>query len=140
MKKVLSLILAVLMLLSVTLAFASCEKTDDAFKVGFIFLHDENSTYDKNFIDAAKAACAALGLTEDQMILKVNVPEGAECYDAACELVEAGCDLVFADSFGHEAFMIQAAKEFPDVQFCHATTTLSHLSTRVDTSQVSLQV
>ena len=126
MKKALSLILAVLMLLSVTLAFASCEKTDDAFKVGFIFLHDENSTYDKNFIDAAKAACAALGLTEDQMILKVNVPEGAECYDAACELVEAGCDLVFADSFGHEAFMIQAAKEFPDVQFCHATGTKAH--------------
>ena len=126
MKKALSLILAVLMLLSVTLAFASCEKTDDTFKVGFIFLHDENSTYDKNFIDAAKAACAALGLSEDQMILRVNVPEGAECYDTACELVEAGCDLVFADSFGHEAFMIQAAKEVPDVQFCHATGTKAH--------------
>lgn len=126
MKKTLSLILAVLMLLSVTLAFASCEKTDDAFKVGFIFLHDENSTYDKNFIDAAKAACAALGLSEDQMILKTNIPETAACYDAACELVEAGCDLVFADSFGHEAFMIQAAKENPDVQFCHATGTKAH--------------
>ena len=126
MKKALSLILAVLMLLSVTIAFASCEKTDDAFKVGFIFLHDENSTYDKNFIDAAKAACAALGLSEDQMILKTNIPETAACYDAACELVEAGCDLVFADSFGHEAFMIQAAKENPDVQFCHATGTKAH--------------
>ena len=126
MKKALSLILAVLMLLSVTIAFASCEKTDDTFKVGFIFLHDENSTYDKNFIDAAKAACAALGLSEDQMILKTNIPETAACYDAACELVEAGCDLVFADSFGHEAFMIQAAKENPDVQFCHATGTKAH--------------
>ena len=126
MKKALSLILAVLMLLSVTVAFASCDDAKDDFKVGFIFLHDENSTYDKNFIDAAKAACEALGLTEDQMILKVNIPEGAECYDAACELVEAGCDLVFADSFGHEDFMIQAAKEFPDVQFCHATGTKAH--------------
>ena len=126
MKKALSLILAVLMLLSATLSFASCTESKDTFKVGFIFLHDENSTYDKNFIDAAKAACAALGLTEDQMILKVNIPEGAECYDAACELVEAGCDLVFADSFGHEDFMIQAAKEFPEVQFCHATGTKAH--------------
>ena len=125
MKKALSLILAVLMLASAVFCFASCE-TKEEFKVGFIFLHDENSTYDKNFIDAAKAACAALGLTEDQMILKVNIPEGAECYDAACELVEAGCDLVFADSFGHEDFMIQAAKEFPEVQFCHATGTKAH--------------
>ncbi len=126
MKKALSLILAVLMLLSVTVAFASCGETEDTFKVGFIFLHDENSTYDKNFIDAAKAACSALGLTEDQMILKTNIPETAACYDAACELVEAGCDLVFADSFGHEAFMIQAAKEFPAVQFFHATGTKAH--------------
>ena len=126
MKKVLSLVLAVLMLISTTVAFASCNESKADFKVGFIFLHDENSTYDKNFIDAAKAACASLGLTEDQMILKVNIPEGAECYDAACELVEAGCDLIFADSFGHEDFMIQAAKEFPDVQFCHATGTKAH--------------
>ncbi len=125
MKKALSLILAVLMLLSVTLAFASCE-SDDSFKVGFIFLHDENSTYDKNFIDAAKAACAALGLTSEQIIMKINIPEGPECLDAASELVDDGCDLVFADSFGHEAYMIQAAKEFPDVQFCHATGTKAH--------------
>ena len=126
MKKVLSLILAVLMLVSTTVAFASCGESKADFKVGFIFLHDENSTYDKNFIDAAKAACAALGLTDDQIIMKVNIPEGSECYDAACELVDDGCDLIFADSFGHEDFMIQAAKEFPEVQFCHATGTKAH--------------
>ena len=33
---------------------------------------------------------------------------------------------MFADSFGHEDFMIQAAKEFPDVQFCHSTGTRAH--------------
>ncbi len=32
-------------------------------KVGFIFLHDENSTYDLNFMNGAKEACANLGLT-----------------------------------------------------------------------------
>ena len=95
-------------------------------KVGFIFLHDENSTYDLNFMNAAKEACATLGLTEDQYILRVNIPEGQECYDTACELVDEGCTLIFADSFGHEDFMIQAAKEFPEVQFCHATGTKAH--------------
>ena len=125
----------VAMLLALVMVFALCacgSKTDDAgsadadFKEGFICLHDENSTYDKNFIDAAKAACANLGLSEDQYIIKTGIPEGQECYNAAAELVDAGCSVVFADSFGHEDFMIQAAKEFPDVQFCHATGTRAH--------------
>ena len=95
-------------------------------KVGFIFLHDENSTYDLNFINAANAAVEALGLTEDQVVMRYNVPEGQECYDAAVDLADEGCNIVFADSFGHEDFMIQAAKEFEDVQFCHATGTRAH--------------
>ncbi|MDO4615439.1 MAG: BMP family ABC transporter substrate-binding protein [Lachnospiraceae bacterium] len=95
-------------------------------KVGFIFLHDENSTYDLNFINAANAAAAALGLSSDQVVLKTNVPEGQECYDTAAELADSGCNIIFADSFGHEDFMIQAAEEFPDVQFCHSTGTKAH--------------
>ena len=98
----------------------------EPIKVGFIFLHDENSTYDLNFINGAKQACSELGLTEDQYILRVNVPEGQECYDAAAELVDEGCDIIFADSFGHETYMIQAAQEFPEVQFCHSTGTRAH--------------
>jgi len=95
-------------------------------KLGFIFLHDENSTYDLNFMNGAKEAIAALGLTEDQYMFRTNIPEGQECYDAACELADAGCNIIFADSFGHEDYMIQAAKEFPDVQFCHSTGTKAH--------------
>ncbi len=99
---------------------------DSDFKIGFIFLHDENSTYDLNFINAAKEAQAALGLSDEQVIFKTNVPESNECYEAACDLVDRGCDIVFADSFGHESYMLQAAKEFPEVQFCHATGTMAH--------------
>ncbi len=102
------------------------ESAASDIKVGFIFLHDENSTYDLNFINAAKEACAALGFSEDQFIFRTNIPEGQECYDAAAELADAGCSIVFADSFGHEDYMIQAAKEFPEVQFCHATGTRAH--------------
>ena len=92
-------------------------------KAGFIFLHDENSTYDLNFLNAAKEACEKLGI---EYLIKTNIPEGQECYDAACELADAGCNFVFADSFGHEDYMIEAAKEYPDVQFSHATGTKAH--------------
>ena len=108
---------------SATLTGCGSDSGSSDFKVGFICLHDENSTYDKNFIDAANAACDSLGV---EAVIKTNIPEGQECYDAAAELVDAGCDIIFADSFGHEDFMIQAAKDFPDVQFCHSTGTKAH--------------
>ena len=108
-----------------TAAAEEAVETADALdiKVGFITLHDENSTYDLNFINAAKAACEELGV---DYLIRTNIPEGQECYDAAADLVDAGCGIIFADSFGHEDFMIQAAKEFPEVQFCHSTGTKAH--------------
>ena len=129
MKKFVSMLLALVMVFALCACGSKTEggdKAESKIKVGFICLHDENSTYDKNFIDAAKAACKNAGLSEDQYIIKTNIPEGQECYNAAAELVDAGCNVVFADSFGHEDFMIQAAKEFKDVQFCHATGTKAH--------------
>ena len=127
-KKILSAVLAVILAALCLGVFASCGTANktDSVKIGFIFLHDEKSTYDKNFIDAAKAAQKALGLADSQVIIKTGVPEGAECYEAAADLVDQGCNIVFADSFGHEDWMIQAAKEFPEVQFCHATGTKAH--------------
>ena len=94
-----------------------------ALKVGFIFLHDENSTYDLNFMNAAKEACETRGV---ESVFKTNIPEDQSCYEAAAELADAGCNIVFADSFGHEDYIIQAAKEFPEVQFCHSTGTKAH--------------
>ena len=137
MKKFLAMLLALVMALSLVACGknetppADDEGNKDAdttatVKVGFITLHDENSTYDLNFINAAKEAIANLGLTDADYILKTNVPEGQECYEAAVDMVDKGCNIIFADSFGHEPYMIQAAQEYPDVQFCHSTGTRAH--------------
>ncbi len=143
LKKILSIALAVVMIVSVAAFATSCgntagdnnsettvadNKANDGkeFKVGFIFLHDENSTYDLNFINAVKGAQAATGLTDSQVIMKTNIPEGQECYEACEDLVDQGCSLIFADSFGHETYLIEAAKKYTDVQFCHATGTRAH--------------
>ncbi len=146
MKKIISLMLAFAMIFTL----ASCGENNESlgmsdspieaveltvdyevpedFKVGFICLHDEKSTYDLNFINAVDKIQEALKLTDEQVIIKTQIPEGNECYVAAADLVSQGCDVIFANSFGHEDFMIQAAKEFPDVQFCHATGTKAHTS------------
>ena len=95
-------------------------------KVGLICLHDTNSTYDKNFIDSMEEARAALGLTKEQVLIRTGIGEDNTCYDACAEMVNAGCNVIFADSFGHEDYMIQAARQFPNVQFHHATGTKAH--------------
>ena len=147
-KKALSLILVAAMLCTLAIAFASCDPapadpTDDEkgmsaspldipeltadftvpanFKIGFICLHDESSTYDLNFIKAVERYQTALGLTNEQVIIKRNVPETEECLEAATDLVAQGCNIIFANSFGHEPFIAQAAEANPTVQFCHAT-------------------
>ena len=96
----------------------------DDFKIGMICLHDENSTYDNNFIQALRQVQKDLGLSDDQVIIVNNIGEDSSCYDAAVDLAKnKGCKVIFADSFGHESFMKQAAQEYPEVQFCHATGT-----------------
>ena len=129
--KILSLCLALVMVVG---CFAACggDKTPDTdepaaenIKVALICLHGDSSTYDKNFIDAFKLACENKGLTADDYTIVTDIPEGTACYDQAADLAES-YDLIFADSFGHEPYMIQAAKEFPEVEFCHATGTQAH--------------
>ena len=125
-KKLLAMSLVVVMALSLCVSMTSCEKADDDFKLGVILLHDEASTYDLNFIEAVERAAAELGLREDQVIMRKNIAESNDVYEAAADLVDEGCDVIFADSFGHETYLLKAAKEFTDVEFCHATGTMAH--------------
>ena len=140
-KKILAIFLVVAMVAALAVGLTACKKNDgkkdtkvtsfepiakENIKFGLITLHGEESTYDKNFIDAARDAVKALGLKDEQLIIKSGVAESDACYDAAAELVEKGCNVIFGDSFGHEPFLLKAAKEFPTVRFCHATGTTAH--------------
>lgn len=150
MKRLLAIVLAALMVLSLA-ACSTGSGNDDTkgmsddilprqsissnveipadFKIGMICLHDENSTYDNNFISALKSAASGMGLSDDQVIIVTGIGEDSTCYDTAVDLAKnKGCKVIFADSFGHESFIKQAAKEYPDVQFCHATGTSSKIA------------
>ena len=122
-KKIVALVLVLALAASLAIGLAACNDDTDQLTFGLICLHDENSTYDKNFIDAAHEAANQMNA---KLIVRTGIPEGSECYEAAADLVDQGCDVIFADSFGHEDHMIRAAKEFPEVQFCHATGTKAH--------------
>lgn len=127
MKKVRLVSLLALAAASVA-GLAGCDnaaKDEKAVKVGLICLHDSSSTYDANFINALNEAVKDLGkkVIFEKNCLLTGVNEDTACFDAAKDLVEKGCKVIFADSFGHQDHMLNAAKEFKDVQFCHATGT-----------------
>lgn len=136
MKKIIAALLAVLMLFTLAACGGNGDETPDNpdegkentavqdLKIGVVLLHNETVGYDENFMLAVEAACDNLGIDKGSNLLyKKDIPEDSACYDACVELAEDGCDVIFADSFGHEEFVIKAAKEFPDVQFFHATGT-----------------
>lgn len=125
MKKLFNLFVVVVLSFVSVFCLVSCNKKKDVFKVGLICLHDDSSTYDKNFIDSMYRALAELGLEESQLELVTGIGEDQTCYEKASELAQT-CDIVFADSFGHEDYMIKAAKENKDVWFCHSTGTKAH--------------
>ena len=121
MKKLVSVLMVLCMVLSLTAVASAAPVAKEQIKVGYIMVGDENEGYTQSHADAMKVAATALGLTDDQVIIKWNIGEGEACYEAAADLADSGCNIIFSNSYGHESYMIQAAKEYPEVQFCPAT-------------------
>ena len=120
MKKILGLLLALCLIAGCTSAFAAGIPVEQV-KIGYITIGDENEGYSANHLNGLKEAQAALGISDDQVLCKYNVPETEDAYEAAIDLAEQGCNIIFATSFGHESYVFQAAAEYPNIQFCHAT-------------------
>lgn len=101
----------------------SGDVTGDAasVKVGVIYIGDENEGYTWAHMNGIEGMKKALGLSDDQVVVYTNIGEDATCYEKAVDLADQGCNIIFANSFGHEDYMLQAAAEYPNVQFCHAT-------------------
>lgn len=90
-------------------------------KIGIIYIGDENEGYTAAHMEGIKEMATTLGLSSEQVIEKTHISEDESAYDAIVDLAEQGCNIIFANSFGHEDYMIQAAQEFPEIQFAHAT-------------------
>lgn len=123
MKKLVSLLLALCLVLGMTVSAMAEGVPADQIKVGMICIGDENEGYTANHINGLRAAMEVLGISEDQVIFKYNTPETEAAYEAAIDLAEQGCDIIFGTSFGHETYLYLAAEEYPDIEFCHATGT-----------------
>ena len=121
MKKFASILLVLCMILGLTASASAVSASD--IKVGMICIGDENEGYSANHINGLLRAMEALGIAKEQVTFKYNIPETEAAYEAAIDLAEQGCNIIFANSFGHESYIALAAEEYPEIEFCHATGT-----------------
>jgi basic membrane protein A len=138
MKKILALALCLALLASLAACSTGNSGTDadsggspdagsagltlETVKVGFVHIGDASDMgYTYNHDKGTKKMAETLGLKDAQIVNKYNISEDKACDTAVRELVEAGCNIIFATSFGFEDYMLEVAKDFPDVVFCHAT-------------------
>lgn len=127
MKKVLALVLSLLMVLAMAAAASAEPVAKDDLKIGFVHIGDQSDQgYTYNHDLGTQAMVAALGLREDQIVNKFNIPEGgSECMSAIEELIDAGCNMIFCTSFSFGEDAMEAAMENPDIEFFHATGVLA---------------
>lgn len=62
-----------------------------------------------------------IGLSDDQILYVEDVAEDAECETAIRNLIDQGCNVIYATSFGHMDWTASVAEDFPEVYFSHAT-------------------
>lgn len=134
MKKKLALLLVSVLILSL---FTGCAKkaadptttptaaptaaNTEPMKVGFIYvgpIGDGGYTYAHNQGRLMVEKELAGKVTT---VYKESVPESAECEKALKDMIDQGCKMIFATSFGHMDFVEKVAKEFPDVKFFHCS-------------------
>ena len=111
MKKALAIGLAAVMAVSMSApVFAEDEGKGIAkedLKVGVIYIGDENEGYTAAHMKGIDEMEEKLGLDDSQIIEKTLIGEDEGCYDAAADLADQGCQIIFANSFGHETYILE---------------------------------
>ncbi len=131
MKRTVSLILAMVMLLAIALTGCSSAPApvqepgqsqnpeEKKMKVGFIYVgpagdggwsyaHDQGRQY----------LAKELGV---ETIFQESVPEGPEVEKVVNDMVDQGATVIFGTSFGFMDYMEKASKNHPDVKFLHCS-------------------
>lgn len=140
MKKVLSILLALVM---VVLCFAACGNTQDAdqgdktqtatiaaipkdqLKIGVIHIGDpaDGSGYSYTHDLGIQGMQKNLGLSDDQIVRQLNISDSdtTAIRNAIEDCIAQGCNVIFGTSYGYMDTMEALANEHPDVIFSHGT-------------------
>lgn len=95
------------------------ENNEKNVKAGFIFMGPvADGGWSQSHNEGRLAAEAALGI---ETLYKESVPETQEVEKVARDMIDQGCNVIFAASFGYMDYIEKLAKEFPEVTFFHCS-------------------
>ena len=94
-------------------------------KIGVVHLSDpaEGTGYSYTHELGIQGMMKNLQLSEDQLVEKINISDtdAAAVENAMTELIEEGCNIIFATSWGYMDTCEALAEEYPEVFFSHGT-------------------
>lgn len=125
-KKILSLALAALMIISACVVLTSCggeTATEADLKVGVILVGDETEGYTLAHMNGIEAAVAALKKDGKTVSIsyKKKVPEDNTVATNANDLIASGCTLIITNSYGHQFHFGDVIENNPEVKFVAMT-------------------
>ena len=97
--------------------------TSNPFKAAFIYVGAASDAGWTHAHDVGRLAMENSFGGRVQTMFKENVPEGPQVGQVITQLVNQGANIIFATSFGYQAAMVAAAKQYPNVRFEQATGT-----------------
>lgn len=113
-----------------TVAEGETVKVPEDYKVGVIHIGNPSDgsgysyAHDQGIVGMQKN----LGLSDSQIIRKNNIDDGdaSAAKTAIEECIEAGCNIIFATSWGYMETTAELAEQYPQVIFSHATGYMSN--------------
>ncbi len=118
---VVSIFLAVIILgiLVIRVREIDTDVTKNRTKVGVVFNGELlDHSWGQSHYEGIEAAAEELNL---EILYRENVPEDERCIPVMEELIDEGCRILVADSFGYGEWELEVAKEHPEIYFYHAT-------------------
>lgn len=103
--------------------------TAEEMKIGFIYIGSANDEGYSQAHDMGRQHLEnSLGIST---MYVENIPENADAEKVARDLIDQGCNVIVANSFGYMEYILNVAEEFPEVYFLHDTgiTTANNIST-----------
>lgn len=120
-KKIVSLLMVLALTLGAMSALAFEPVATEDIKVGMVFIGSKDDGFSGAHYNGLEQAKTTLGLKDEQMLYKFETPEDASCETALRELIDAGCSIIFGNSWGYMNYMEELAEEFPEVIFSHCS-------------------
>ena len=130
MKKLFSILLSITLVLVMAVGCSQApdqgqndqgQNKEEKLKVGFVYIGSATDAGYTYAHDQGRLMLERELGDRVETIIKENVPETQECEKVMTDMIDQGCKVIFANSFGFQDYVVRVAEAHPDVIFLHCS-------------------